>query len=122
MTEAELLEMSVAFQETMQGWVSAYFTGFTAYVITAYFVGKHLTVNQVVFVSGAFLIYSALCIVGALGTGHQTIYFSHAAEALNPDLALWGEYPLMHVAGVLLSIGVIGSLKFMWDVRHPKKE
>jgi len=122
MSEAELVEMSVTYNMAMQGWVSAYFTGFTAFVLTAFFVGSKLSRRQVMFISGAFLIYSTLCTIGSVGAGWQLVYFANAAEAINPRLGLFANYPIIVVSGVLFTIGILGSLLFMRDIRRTASE
>jgi len=122
MTEAELIEASATYNELMQGWVSAYFTAFTAFIITAYFVGKNLTRNQTIFISGGFFIFSSLCAFSAFGTGSMLVSFAREAEALNPDRQFLATQGVVSLGIGLMLIGLLGSLKFMWDVRHKKTE
>lgn len=122
MTEAELVEASVMYNGAMQGWISLYFTAFTAYVTAAYFIGSKLDKNQVLFISGGFIILSTLCTISAYGTGAKLVYFAEAATAVNANLVFAAKYQYVYAATVMLSIGILGSLKFMWDVRHPKAE
>ena len=122
MTEAELIEASANYNGLMQGWVSVYFTALTAFLVTAYLAGSKLTKNQAIFVCGGFLILSILCTVGAFGTGTLLVHFANEVESINPNRRFLANYPIIYITTALLSSGILGSLKFMWDVRHPKNE
>jgi hypothetical protein len=122
MTEAELIEASATYNSLVVNWVSSYFTAFTAYVITSYFVGNRLTRIQAIFISGGFIIFSSLCIFGAFGAGRLLVDFANEVEALNPERQFVANMPTIYTAMAVLSLGILGSLKFMWDIRHPKNE
>ena len=121
MTEAELIEASANYNGLMQGWVSIYFTALTAFIITAYLAGEKLTKNQAVFVCGGFLILSSLATIGSYGTGTLLVHFAKEVEATSPNRPFLANYPIIFVSTALLTTGILGSLKFMWDVRHPKE-
>jgi len=118
MTEAELVEASATYNELMQGWVSAYFTAFTAFIITSYFVGRRLTKTQTIFISGGFFLFSALCTFAAFGAGSLLVHFAQEVMTINPERQFLASYPTIYVGTILMTIGILGSLKFMWDVRH----
>lgn len=122
MTEFELIEASAEYNGLMQGWVSLYFTAFTAFMVTAYLAGSKLTTNQAIFVSGGFLILSALSTIGAYGTGNLLVHFADEVLLVNSKRPFVANYPVIYASTALLCIGILGSLKFMWDVRHPKIE
>lgn len=122
MTEAELIEANANYQELMMGWVSVYFTALTAYVIASYMAGDKLTRSQVLFVSIGFVILATLATIGAIGTGSNMVQFAREIEALNPKRSFMASTPIVNAAIALLAGGILGSLKFMWDVRHPKVE
>jgi sterol desaturase/sphingolipid hydroxylase (fatty acid hydroxylase superfamily) len=120
MTEAELIEASATYNGLMQVWISAYFTAFTAFMITAYLAGNKLNRNQVVFVSAGFFLFSSLCTFAAYGTGSLLVDFANEVEAINPERNFVANYPTIYAGVIVLAIGILGSLKFMWDIRHPK--
>jgi hypothetical protein len=122
MTEAELIGASANYNGLMQGWVSLYFTALTAFIIAAYLAGSKLTRNQTVFIYGGFLILSALATVGAYGTGNLLVHYADEVLLVNPKRPFLASYPIIYASTALLSIGIMGSLKFMWDIRHPKPE
>ena len=118
MSEAELVEAGANYNGLLQGWLSAYFTAFTAYILTAYFVGNRLTSTQTLFISGGFVIYSLICAFSVYGTGSQVVEFGDAVEAINPERQILANYPTLYVGVMLLLTGILVSLKFMWDVRR----
>lgn len=122
MTEAELIEAATNFNGLILGWVSAYFAAFTAYTVSAYLVGSKLTTSQVVFISAGYSIYSFLCVFAIFGAGSRFVDFTTAAEHLNPERAFSATYSQIYIGVALLLLGIIGSLKFMRDIRHPKTE
>jgi hypothetical protein len=122
MSEAELVEASATYNELMQGWISAYFTAFTAFIITSYFVGRRLTKTQAVFISGGFFLFSALCTFAAFGTGSSLVDFANEAEAINPERNFLANDPTIYAGTIVLAIGILISLKFMWDVKHARGE
>jgi hypothetical protein len=122
MTEAELIESSGIYNGLMMGWVSLYFTSLTAFIIAAYLAGSKLTTKQVIFVSSGFFLVSALSTFGAFGTGSLMVQFANEVEAVNPKRSFMANQPTVNLALAVLVFGIFGSLKFMWDVRHPKVE
>ena len=122
MTEAELIEAAVNYNTLILGWLSAYFAAFTAYIVTAYMVGDKLTTSQTAFISGGYSIYSLLCVFAIFGAGSKFVEFAIAAEAINPDRVYSANYLQVYVGAPVLLIGVFGSLKFMWDIRHTEVE
>ena len=77
--------------------------------------------QKVIFISGGYCIYSFQCVFAIFGAGSRFVDFTIAAEALNPERIYWATYFQAYIAAVLLLLGIFGSLKFMWDVRHPKE-
>jgi hypothetical protein len=120
MTEAELIESSAMYNGLMYDWLTMYFTAFTAFIVTAHFVGGKLTRDQVVFVTGGFLMLSALSTIGVLGTGSNAAMFAEEIVNINPNRTFYARYSIVYLTVSLLSFGILGSLKFMWDARHPK--
>ena len=95
----------------------------TAYIVSAYLVGSKLTRSQVTLINMVFvpaMIYFALVLFGGLG---DSIHARREAAAVIESIEVMGTsgelvylaFSLFIVFGVLVI-----SLKFMWDVRHPK--
>jgi hypothetical protein len=117
MTEYELADAAGTFFDIGISSLMGYFSVFTAYLITAYLVGSKLKKQQVLVITGLFLVMQFFLIWGAAGFFWQARIYM---DQIRP--AALGNLKPHHVALFLLSTGVLAGLKFMWDVRHPKTE
>lgn len=120
MTEFEIIEASATYNGLMQGWIGAYFTAFTAYCVVAYLVGSKLSTRQATFISACYFVYGSLCILGCYGSGMLLTEFAEAARDINPDRSFVARVPVIIISIVIFSVSLVGSLRFMWDIRHPK--
>ena len=116
MTEYELMDLSVAFAETGISALMGYFTVLSAYFIVAYAVGISLNRGQVMAINGLFLVMALFMVWGC--TSYLAVSYNYRVLAGAYAFPI-GAYA---VALPLLLIGVVLGLKFMWDVRHPKKK
>lgn len=116
MTQYEYIDLAASYHDIAISTLMGYFTVLSAYFIAAYTVGAALTRNQTIAVTGLFLVMEMFLIWGTVN------YFRVGREYR----VLAGEevvsIPPHHLALVLLGIGVLSGLKFMWDIRHPKTE
>ena len=122
MTEYELVDAIASYTGLLHSWLMAYFTVFTAYVVAAYAVGHQLTNFQSFVVTTCFLVLNSMVVVATMGTGMRFIELTQEISVINPERNYLVSPGLIVAAGVVLSIGILVSLKFMWDVRHPKPE
>jgi hypothetical protein len=97
----------------------------SAYIIVAYMAGKGLSRSQVTLVNTFYLFSassSALYVLGA--TRNYLFAFNQAATSI-VELEPYSEAAVITwlcTIGLGNAVFVIASLKFMWDVRHPKAE
>ena len=114
MTPYEYVDLAASHHDIALSTMMGYFSVLTAYFVAAYAVGAAMSRNQVIAVTGLFLVMQLFMTWGTYA------YFSIGREFRN----LAGEFtPPINPALIalpLLSIGVILGLYFMWDVRHPK--
>jgi hypothetical protein len=108
-----------------------YLTIITAYLIAAYVAGNKLTRPQV-FIATATYLFGASVIASTLGIawgGIETVRLNMAQtwiEYGRPELA--GRHDVAGVGllslswWVVLVIGILAPLYFMWSVRHSKAE
>jgi hypothetical protein len=97
-----------------------YLTVTFAYLAAAYFVGAKLTKLQVGLVSGLYVFAAACASIPCILFIRRSITFQEflapKAKAYNRellvDLSFWSGY-----MGVLLALGILVSLYFMYDVR-----
>jgi len=118
MTEGELLSHYWSAQSAGANAIVVYMSVLSAYLVVAFIAGKSLSRSQVVFVTSAYLVFSVFSIWGILqyySVGHDAYLALDGDELTSRFLNL---NPAL-IAAPMLSLGVIGALKFMWDVRHP---
>ena len=120
MTEYEVVDAVASYTGLLQSWIMAYFTILTAYLITAYAAGQNLNRFQVFVVTTCFLVLCSLTVVATMGTGMRFMELAQQATAINPERIYLVSPPLMLATGITLSAGILVSLVFMWQVRHPK--
>ena len=81
--------------------------------------GSRLIRSQVLIISGAFIVFTGF------GTWGVIQYYSNGHDAwlaLDNQKYFPGSLDLnpAHIAAPMLALGIVGALKFMWDIRHPK--
>ena len=117
MTEAEMLDHFWNAQSAAMDALVIYITVVSGYLVVAFFVGGRLTRSQMLFVSTTFVVFSGFALWGTIeyfAIGFDIVEvmrssaFKSGRAAIDPGL----------VAGPLMLIGVIGCLKFMWELRH----
>ena len=88
----------------------------SGYLLVAYLVGKDLSRLQVFIVTVLYAVFAAFNTLSATNYFYHAHYFGHTyGQGRAPEWPIYG-------LGILLSLGVLASLKFMWDVRHPKPD
>lgn len=119
MSEAELVQYYWSAVENGVSALTLYISVFTGYLLMAYLVGSRLTSVQCAIATGAFLVFSGYNIWGNISFWNSAYVVGKELENVRPELILLDLNPAW-VAAALLSFGVLGALKFMWDVRHPQ--
>ncbi len=120
MTEAEALEVAGIYAGNAITSFTVYVTFTMAYLVASYYVGARLTSFQTIAVSALYLFASAAPMLSLVT--NILIY----GEALTVS-AIGQNAPLssgiVWAVGMtsLMSIGILVSFTFMWQVRHPKK-
>jgi len=122
MTEYELVDAIASYNDQGMSSVLAYFTVSSGYLVAAYLAGKAMTRSQVVIVSILFASIALLVSYSAVGSYSRSIHFWADLLILRPDSVAYLKPWLLYTAGAVLVGGVAASMKFMWDVRHPKAE
>jgi TRAP-type C4-dicarboxylate transport system permease small subunit len=96
--------------------MSLYVTAVSGYLLVSYFVGPRLTRFQAIIFTCLFLFFSGFMTFGAYGFFKNANYFGVTyGRGLAPQ---WTD----EVAVTLMFLGILASLKFMWDIRHGKAE
>ena len=120
MTEAEAFEMALISAGNATNAFSQYVTFTFAYITAAYFVGNKLSRFQVLAASGLYL-FAAVFAFGNAVTDLQwwTKAVEHTGELTPEGIASDTGFWITSSASLMM-LGIIVSLYFMWNVRHPK--
>ncbi len=126
MTEYEIRDLFASTVSGSSEILSILISVISAYLIVSWLVGAKLTRPQVVWVNLLFITFSSM-IVLRWTTGYRVaMYLQQDFIQLNPDITagLIVEITPELIAGLtcIYAAAILGSLKFMWDVRHPKTE
>ena len=118
--EAEVLELYAMYISNGMTAFTIYISFTFAYLVTAFYVGTKLTKFQAI-VAGAIYVISAgsmtLSLIGNLQASDSilnattTVIDGHALH----QTGLW-----ISTMSLILTLGIIVSLYFMWSVRRPK--
>jgi len=120
MTEAEAVESATAFWDLFATMLSVYLSATTGYLIAAYLVGQKLTFSQSFTVSGLYVVFASLSAYAAIGFALRGVDYVAIMMEHRPDAIFYGRPEAVLPLGAVLFVGIVASLKFMWDVRHPK--
>ena len=138
MTEYEIADLALSTQEGIRQHVgllldtvslsltslSVYFSLIFGYLIVAYFAGAKLTRVQNAILTLLYLCTVIINRVAWLGIQQAGKKLNLELMELRPDVS---QAPLFTDSGIVISTvifaaSIVGSLYFMWHVRHPKTE
>ena len=122
MTEAEALEISSMMWSNSISLLAISITLISGYLIAAYIAGSGMTHSQAIIVNilyvgfASFLVLSMLSFMTAAGE-LGVIAFEMTNKRTGPP-----RIYLAHAVLMFVCFCVAASLKFMWDIRHPKSD
>jgi hypothetical protein len=122
MVLADLIESSTGYFEISVEALSLYLTATTGYLIVAYLVGNKLTRPQMIVVSTLYVSVAGLSDYGAITWLAMGAHFARQARNIDATIPFSPSPFLWIIVGLVLLLGIIACLKFMYDVRHPKTE
>ena len=117
MSEAEALEIAMAGSANALSSFALYISFTFGYLTVAYFVGTSLTRIQALTASGLFLLAAGATAVSCIAScnAFETV-LSEYPTILNAQ-PLWNSFSWQQVMSVVLSLGVLASLYFMYSIR-----
>ena len=123
MSEAEAVEAAAVWSANILTILTIYVTFTFGYLVTAYFVGARLTPFQTLVVSGLYLSAAVLTILSAIGYTQAQVKILGSVPTVLDDVYLVtsGELWITYL-GIMMPLGLVISLYFMWQIRHPKKK
>lgn len=120
MSEYELADSIAAMITVLLTWIGLSFTFLTAYLVTAYTVGRLLTGSQTWIINALFCLYQAGTINGVYTSGSRYLEFVQEIQRINPEREYSFSVISLYTSPLFLMIVTFAALKFMWDIRHPK--
>lgn len=125
MTAADWFDLMTAAMGNTATYYALFWTLVSGYLVVAYTVGNKLMRNQIAFINTLFVIstlFTTFAAVTALRNG--LLAFRMGATHVEEMTAITAG----QAAGFVILVAcvnfviVLGCMKFMWDVRHPKSE
>ena len=122
MTEYELLDLTGVTATFTMTAISLYLTVISAYLYVAFSAGAKLSKSQAFTVSILFVVASGLFIrIAVMNLVKQSQLVDRLKELQSDGVFFTSESSAVILA-IVLMLGVVASLKFMWEIRHPKPE
>jgi hypothetical protein len=122
MSEAELWELILISQGNMGAKLAVYISVVSGYLIVAYLIGQKLNTVQCATVTILFAVTGLMLTTASyafLSRGAFLMQFTDTTYR-SPASAVIPFAPA--ILSLILILGLGASLKFMWDIRHPKTE
>jgi len=125
MTEYELSEVVIGYSSTVDQGTAVMISVMSAYLVTAYAIGTNLSRFQVMFISICFTVVFLGLLSGQYFYVSQLVHNYAQLEAIAAS-----ENQILQATGgttvamffIVRALFLIGSLYFMWNVRHQKTE
>lgn len=99
-----------------------YVTMLVAYLVTAYFVGNRLAVQQAMIISVLFVTAAIVMTWGSFAFLSRAIPVANALETMHTDRIYGAQPAVRNITVAIMGFGILACLKFMWDVRHFRTE
>jgi len=125
MTEYELSEVVIGYSSNVDQGTAVMISVMSAYLVTAYAIGTNLSRFQVMFISICFTVVFLGLLSGQYFYVSQLVHNYAQLEAIAAS-----ENQILQATGgttvamffIVRALFLIGSLYFMWNVRHQKTE
>jgi len=120
MSEAEIWELILLSQANAATFIAMLLTLISGYLIIAYLVGDKLSGQQILLVNGLFLLASFGIGFPAFAAYERAAFLLSLTSETFQSPRSAGMYIAPGGSVVIFVGAILASLKFMWDVRHPK--
>ncbi len=123
MSEYEFYEVIVGFTGNLEQSMAVLISLLSAYLILAYTIGEKLSRFQVIFISTCFTLVYIGILQAQIYYLDQTVRLAEKLESLQGEPSIVaGQGDISIVAFVTVRVAfLIGSLYFMWNVRHTSR-
>ena len=120
MSELEHVEAANSSWALVISAIGLYMTVTSAYLIVAFMAGVRLTTSQAGIISALYIAMASALLTALYAWVARSVYYSEKLAAIEPKASGSIIYEVPTVTTVMCIAGVLASLKFMWDIRHPK--
>ena len=120
MTEYEYAELIATYSSNAGTFFATFLTLLSGYLIAAFVVGSRFSPIQVTILSTGYIVAVIVSVWAAYGAGMVQVHYTELLLAMAPDSPQLGRGWVMITLTILMFGGLLASLFFMWNVRHPK--
>lgn len=101
--------------------IGLYLAIVTAYLAAALTVGRRMTYRQVWLINLLFIVFCLFAILAWLTRYEIALQYQNQLKQLNPDSMDFATQETAVVSVLIFLVLAIAALKFMWDIRHPRR-
>ena len=120
MTEYEIQDLLTSTSLASVEVFAYYTTVLGSYLVVAYLAGKQLSGTQALTVSILFVFASLMGVWSAFAYMARAVELADALELLHPDSSYGAQPHIQKGMAIIMALGVVACLKFMWEIRHSK--
>ena len=120
MTAYEMADLLTGLVDGTIASFQLYISLIIAFLVATYLTANRMTGTQIVIVSTLFSIAALLTAWATYSYMTRAVPLADQMEVLNPDTRYGAQPWARDMLGILMILGILASLKFMWDVRHHK--
>ena len=122
MTEQELAGLISDYSSQGGAFFALWITIVSGYLIVAYLAGSSLKRSQVFILNTFYVWVSSLVMVGFYGSFNTQAHYTRELKLMEPDSPQMMTYDLAVSVTIASVLGIFATLRFMWDIRHPKPD
>jgi hypothetical protein len=122
MTFVELQSLAFEASSLAATYLGILITVISGYLIVAYVVGAHLAKGQIIIINFLYIFFATLLWYANSAALFKQVEIVEQLRAIQPDAFYPAGYEVAFAVALVTYLVVLASLKFMWDIRHPKEE
>ena len=122
MTEAELISAAQAAWGNVISMISLFITLLSGYLIVAYLAAANMTSSQTGIVNTLYILISAFLLASIYTLSTRATEMASLSVEMSTQRVLEPQLWLPLGVICIFIFCIVASLKFMWEVRHPKSE
>lgn len=120
MSEAELVQAVTEYATAAMTAISIYLTIVSAFLVASFVAGSKLSRNQLFIVGVLFVSSAAFFTYVSVGCILRQVYYATLLVQVAPGSPIYVNRFTALCIGVIQTLGIFASLKFLLDLRRPK--